>query len=114
MKVIDSLVKIANGEEVPEYIEYYNRNSDKKDIMLVCKENIIYKLDQLEILLNDEIEIIEDKPKKIDEFVNFNTYCKDNEVKYDSDDIIENYLNYLSTSYLDTIKKVNYLLEKSD
>ena len=40
MKVIDLLNKIANGEEVPEYVQYYNMLQDKLDTMMVCKENI--------------------------------------------------------------------------
>ena len=45
MKVIDLLNKIANGEEVPKYITYVNRLNDEFGTMMVCKENIIYKLD---------------------------------------------------------------------
>jgi hypothetical protein len=66
MKVIDLLNKIANGEEVPKYIKYRNWNNNSFDKMLVCKENIFYKLDQLEIYLNDEVEIIEED-KEIEE-----------------------------------------------
>ena len=66
MKVIDLLNKIANGEEIPKYIKYRNWNNNSFDKMLVCKENIFYKLDQLEIYLNDEIEIIEED-KEIEE-----------------------------------------------
>lgn len=61
MKVIDLLNKIAKGEELPQYIEYRNWNNNSFEKMLVCKENLFYKLDQLEIYLNDEIEIIEEK-----------------------------------------------------
>ena len=63
MKVIDLLNKIAHGEEVPKFIKYRNWNNNSFDKMLVCKENIFYKLDQLEIYLNDEIEIIEEDKK---------------------------------------------------
>jgi len=63
MKIIDLLNKIANGEEVPKYIQYYNMLKEKLDIMMVCKENIFYKLDQLEIQLNSRIEIIEEDKK---------------------------------------------------
>ena len=60
MKVIDLLNKIANGEEVSEYVKYYNMLKEKVDIMMVCKENLFYKLDQLEIQLNSRVEIIEE------------------------------------------------------
>lgn len=63
MKIIDLLNKIANGEEVPKYINYIHRALGK-DTMFVCSENIINKLDQGAIELNDEVEIIEDTPKE--------------------------------------------------
>ena len=69
MKIIDLLNKIANGEEVPKYVQYYNMLKDKTDIMMVCKENIFYKLDQLETQLNSRIEPVEEEkkiPEKID------------------------------------------------
>ena len=62
MKVIDLLNKIANGEDVPEYINYTHRVFGK-DTMFVCKENIINKLDIGAIELNDEVEIIEEDKK---------------------------------------------------
>lgn len=69
MKIIDLLNMISKGEEVPKYIQYYNMLKDKTDIMMVCKENIFYKLDQLEIQLNSRVEIIEEEkkiPEKLD------------------------------------------------
>lgn len=56
MKIIDLLNKIANSEDTPEYITYYNMLKDKTDVMLACKSNIFYKLDQQEIQLNSRIE----------------------------------------------------------
>ena len=69
MKIIDLLNKIANEEEVPKYVQYYNMLKDKTDIMMACKENIFYKLDQLEIQLNSRIEPVEEEkkiPEKLD------------------------------------------------
>lgn len=68
MKVIDLLNKIANGEEVPKYVQYYNMLQDKLDTMMVCKENIYYKLDNLEIQINSRVKPIEEKkiPKKLE------------------------------------------------
>ena len=68
MKVIDLLNKIANGEEVPKYITYVNRLNDEFGTMMVCKENIIYKLDNDIIELNSVVEDIEEEkklPKKL-------------------------------------------------
>ncbi len=72
MKVIDLLNNIANEEEVPKYINYTHK-AFGKDTMMVCKENIINKLDIGAIELNDEVEIIEED-KKIEklEFYNDN------------------------------------------
>lgn len=63
MKIIDLLNKIANEEEVPKYIRYRDILKHKYNIMMVCKENIIYKLDQCVINLNDEVEILEEEKK---------------------------------------------------
>ena len=46
------------------YVKYFDRLKERDDIMLACKENIIYKLDNLNIELNDEVEILEE-PKGI-------------------------------------------------
>ena len=60
MKVIDLLNKIANGEEVPKYVSYYNMKKENSYIMYVCKENIIYKLDNLEVQLNSRVVEMKD------------------------------------------------------
>ena len=71
MKVIDLLNKIANGEDVPNEIIYhgnyyynvgnkeqaYYENNELEDNLFLCA---VYN----EGHLNDEIEIIEDKPKE--------------------------------------------------
>lgn len=61
IKIIELLNKIANEEEVPETVRYFHRISKLFELMLVCKENIIYKLDRDIIDLTDEVEIIEDE-----------------------------------------------------
>ena len=60
MKVIELLNRIINDEEIPEYIRYYNKNEHMQLVMMVCKENIIYRLNENAIGLNDEVEIIEE------------------------------------------------------
>ena len=64
-KVIDLLVKISKGEKTPEYVRYRNYLTGSFDTMMVCKENLIYKLDQTEIYLNDELEILDEEDKDI-------------------------------------------------
>ena len=45
------------------YVKYFDRVNKKEDVMWACKENIIYKLEQLIIELNDGVEIIEENKK---------------------------------------------------
>lgn len=68
MKIIDLLNKIANGEEIPKYVEYYDKLHQKKDTMMCYYNNIIYKLDNNIIDLLDEVEILEGKqiPNRFD------------------------------------------------
>lgn len=61
IKIIDLLNKIANGEETPKYIRYFNKVQREWLVMLVCKENIITRLNENAIFLNDEVEIIEEE-----------------------------------------------------
>lgn len=61
IKVIELLNKIANEEKVPEYVAYFNREDEINDKMMVCEENIVFKLNGGVILLNDEVEIIEEE-----------------------------------------------------
>lgn len=70
MKVIELLIKIANGEEVPKKIRYEGKD------MFWCEPCKIYEVDveQKELCgtdlysildnLNDEVEVIEDKKIK--------------------------------------------------
>lgn len=102
MKVIDLLDRLANDEEVPEYIRYYNIKYNKEDIMLVCKENIIYKLDQLEISLKDEVEAIKEKYR-----VSTQMASRDIEKYTDAIDVINKNIRELT-------KATNYLLKKVD
>lgn len=68
IKVIDLLNKIANGEEVPEKIKYNNREynyiKSAKDYYDDGSIWLFYTHNAL--IINDEIEIIEDTPKKIE------------------------------------------------
>ena len=65
MKIIDLLNKIANGEDFKEkHIKYFDRIDQEYDICMICEANIIYKLDETSIELNDEVEIIEYTPKE--------------------------------------------------
>lgn len=112
MKVIDLLNKIANGEEVPKYVQYYNMLKDKTDIMMICKENIFYKLDQLEIQLNSRIEPLEEEhkiPEKLDTWFSMENVQNNGMSK---EDFIIKYANYNFETYFNKINEIiNYLEE---
>ena len=96
MKVIDLLNKIANNEEVPKKIKWFDRWKeeevtyifDKKQNDYDCVEYSRYLFNDhfMTESLTDEIEIIEEKPKKIEKlrindgrvngtWENGNNYC---------------------------------------
>ena len=72
IKIIDLLIKIANGEEVPKKIKYCNKiytlSNIVNDYMNEDGNYLTYKFDDFDIL-NDEVEILEE-PKKIPEKLN--------------------------------------------
>ena len=69
MKIIELLQDFADEKEIvmPKYIRYWDRIGHKDEVMLVCKANIINKLDDCKIDLNDEVEILEDNTEEIEE-----------------------------------------------
>lgn len=112
--IIDLLNKIANEEEVPKKINYYGHiyifnNEYKVYINQVTKSSLghDYKLDKC---LNDEVEIIEDNPKKIEELDNRHfdeinqVYCGKKEL---GEAVLVDKINELT-------KATNYLLERND
>lgn len=74
MKVIDLLNRIANGEEVPKKIKYDEHIwLFKEGVREYLEEYDLYKLDNFEFSeLNEEVEIIEDKPfnERVEEIYN--------------------------------------------
>ena len=58
MKIIEILVKLANGEEAPDYISYYDLIEQKIMTMMASKSNIIHKLDIGALFLNSEVSTI--------------------------------------------------------
>ena len=133
MKVIDLLNKIANNEEIPDKIYYkaiYTYDKELKDYVYEFydggveeTEYLFCKVDLVSIL-NDEIEIIEEKPKKIEEIKK--RYDKQAIINYkqanfNSSDMKEicktigflmQYLDEARNTINDLTKAVNYLLEK--
>ena len=123
MKVIDLLVKIANNEEVPKKIKWedtifaysdYDKDylefpfSEEEYKGLFCMKDSI-----LTQYLNDEIEIIEEKTKKIKDFEMMYPISQE----FDSEigglvSIYNNNFAELKRKIEELTKAVNYLLEK--
>jgi len=122
MKLIDLLVKIANrDEDLPKEIEilgnnYILRHSThmpnyfrKDKIGISISEDLA-----LIQCLTDEVEIIEDKPKKMIISLTYEEYCEELNLKEDFNNPMINFLNCTSKTLNELAKKLNYLLEKSD
>lgn len=111
MKVIDLLNKIANNEEVPKKIKYKNKiyfrtwsdymGDEPIDEYYYDSEENSWN-EELSLKLDDEIEIIEEKPKKI---AKIPTLTYDGSSKAMKIHILKSHLEK-------TIEAVNYLLEK--
>lgn len=117
MKVIDLLIKTANGEKVPkkikydgiefEYCEYYKDHvsyTEISSIEIFLIDKILKKNIKPDILLNDEIEIIEEDKKFEDIREIIGVVERDKTLSYDEshDGIVKNF-NML-------IKRVNILV----
>ena len=78
IKIIELLQDFADEKEIimPKYIRYWDRIGHKDEVMLVCKANIINKLDDCKIDLNDEVEILEDNTEEIEELDEEWTYIE--------------------------------------
>ena len=61
--IYELLGKVKDDNKTDIYVKYFNRISQKEETMWACKENIIYKLDQIIVKLNDEVEIIKEDKK---------------------------------------------------
>lgn len=71
MKVIDILNKIANREEIPKKVKYNDEfyklnNYNNKYYRDNTEIDLLREHRHIESFFNDEIEIIEDTPKKIE------------------------------------------------
>jgi len=81
IKIIDLLVKIAKGEEIPNLkIKHWKQiyNFNIKMGFITCQSDEGYNLDLIQCL-NDEVEILEDNTEEIEELQEFeyvDTYDK--------------------------------------
>lgn len=101
IKIIELLQDFADEKEIvmPKYIRYWDRIEHKDEVMLVCKGNIIDKLDDCKIDLNDEVEILEDNTEEIEEL--------DEEWTYIEGQVEKTW----SKSELELINKINELVK---
>ena len=109
MKVIDVLVKIANKEKIPifkiGYDEYYvSSDWTIRDKYGKNAEWYIY-----ESWLNEEVEIIEEKPKKIEEINKSYPIFNFDEKSFNA---MKDMLQDVYSKQVEVIKAVDYLLEK--
>lgn len=117
MKIIDLLNKIVNNEEVPKEIKLNGRlcSFDEEDKDYFCEEygNIIWYLvdtsNNMNEVLYTDLEIIEEKPKKIEEIdiCPLDTTCVSS-----VDRATRSNVNKLLEKVDELTKAVNYLLEK--
>jgi len=116
MKIID-LLNLVYEKKAPKKIKYcdYTFELIKNTYYLIGNSGHTLQ-DLFEIIncLNDEVEIIEDKPKKIEKIkMNGSEFYSEyidswiEKSKYDA------YGEYLSNKLNEAIDRVNYLLEKS-
>lgn len=78
--IYELLGMVKDKTDINIYIRYYDKLDNKTDVMLACKENIIYKLDRTSIELNDEVEILEEE-KELPEKLGICAYV-DGEIAY--------------------------------
>lgn len=114
IKIIDLYNNLANGKEVPKKIKYKEHNLiyDKEDMHdyiyislggeITC-DTLLENIDANN--LNDEVQILEDKPKKIDDF----------KLRNEKGEILIG-ANMWAIYYKlnELTQAVNYILEKSD
>ncbi len=112
IKVIDLLVRIANGEEAPNKIRFnnikWNRVYGEKNVCYIDEYDNDFFLhffrNNLDFTLNDEVEIIEE-PKKIEKI----EMCTGGIMSFDS---VENITTELKNKINELIDEINNLKEK--
>lgn len=109
IKIIDLLVKIANGEEIPKKIEFvdsiweYCKNGSTQDYINDYDKCLMEFVPINKIGLNDEVEIIEE-PKKIEKLND-----KLRLFSYNNMQKIINELNSTRTTINELIDEINEL-----
>ena len=111
IKIIDLLVKIANGEEVPKTIRWYDEfYNDYDEISNDYKVFVYEKLKNNVWDLNDEVEIIED-PKKIEKWGEGSLEEMEKCTNYTLEDL-QKYIRILAETQNELIDEINNLKDK--
>ena len=111
IKIIDLLNKIANGEEVPKTIRWYDEfYNDYDEISNDYKVFVYEKLKNNVWDLNDEVEIIEE-PKKIEKWGEGALEEMEKCTDYTLEDL-QKYIRILAETQNELIDEINNLKEK--
>ena len=113
MKVIDLLNKIAKGEEVPKKINWHDdeweySNGESKNYF-TDYEDLFTAIDGSN--LNDEVEIIGEKPKHIEKINKSYPIFNFDEKSFEA---MKDMLQDVYSKQVKIIKSVNYLLDKEE
>lgn len=118
IKVIDLLVKIANGEKVPKKIKFMNsiweycKNGSTQDYINDYDKYLMELIPINKVGLNDEVEIIEE-PKKIEKIKsNGNEFYSDYIDTWISKNNTDAYCEFLMNKINELIDEINNLREK--
>ena len=107
--IYELLGKVKDDNKTDIYVKYFNRISQKEETMWACKENIIYKLDQIIVKLNDEVEIIEES-KKIEKWGEGALEGMEKCTNYTLEDL-QKYIRILAEKQSELIDEINNLKE---
>lgn len=91
---------VKDKADTNTYIRYYDKLDNKTDVMLACKENIIYNLDRTSIELNDEVEILEEEKKIPEKLKLYTPYPECDDTRFED---VENKINEI-IDYLEYLK----------
>ena len=111
IKVIDLLVKIANGKEMPKTIRWYDKFYNDYDEISNNYKTFVYEKLKNEVWnLNDEVEIIEE-PKKIEKWGEGALEEMEKCTDYTLEDL-QKYIRILAETQNELIDEINNLKEK--
>ena len=119
MRIIDILNKISNGEELPKKFKYgeatFELEGNGVSYTDQDGDNLTRYICYDYSNLNDEIEIIEEKPEPLEHIYTGDRYLfasKDNGITKEDRKQLDSYFRALLLCHDALVNAVNYLLEK--